>query len=263
MSSSVEQVKDILNATASANPANPAPVPPKKKESPSTQYIRPANIVAEAENAIKAVHTFATEKGLHVEFKFDFTQQIPDGFGVIIAANQRRDDALDATITTGYAIGICPDVSEIAKSAAGTLWIADICQTAVIQKFKNAVRPNKDGKILGIIPQSITDFITSQTRDMGLAFFNENAQDYVQVLKDRGLTRMTKAMLRDILQSGPFATQHYPSIPQANWETLINHMITNAKGKAKEPGILLDWIDTRTDTQLERSDIDFSSFAAM
>lgn len=219
------------------------------------QYFGPAK-QDEAAAAIDGARTICAAHKIPVAFnwKAEDGEKLPEGYGVaVIPITQRREGAGNVPVGL-YVVGI-PDLDLITEHTKGKAWLRDIAEAALMNKFANTVRP-KDGQETPLsVPFSVDDFITRADRDQGLAFFRAIQSNYVGALNKMFQRKiMNGTMLRQVLSSAAFAVQQFPKFGQDLWEKLLEKMIAEANAKGDEPGILVNWKETRDQTAIEIAD---------
>lgn len=210
----------------------------------------------EINSAVEYAQQAAANDNIPLSFNFDPNEALPDGYGIAtIPVTQRREGS--GNVPIGVYIAAIPDPDTIAASEQGANWARDAVVNALLNKFANAVRPRGDNQGLPeSAPFTVEDFITSASRDQGLAFFREVGGDYVKALKKMGLRIMNLALFRQVLSSAPFAEQQFPNIDQSKWEGILDKMIAKARNEGKDPGILTVWREQRDNTEINVQDFD-------
>lgn len=230
------------------------------------QFYSVDNIEAGSAAATEALKIVEAASGKSV-LNFDPEQDFPEGYGLAVGPINKRNEALKKTETIGCYVAAVPSVAHILETAkeAGQKWIDSVLEDSLIARVANAVRPRSDGSTAASVPFSVEDFITSNRPEGLLVGFNKLAPTYVKVLKGKGLTFLTTALLRQILSSKAFAEQQFPKIPQASWESLLDSMIAKANKDGLTVGLMDEWKETRdeaglpVDDDLDLSDLDFGA----
>ena len=188
-------------------------------------------------------------------------EKLPEDYGIaIIPIPQRREG--QGNVIIGLHIAGVPSPESIIKSEKGSIWANDALVKVLINKYSNAVRP-REGQATVTAPFSMEDFITSATRESGLAFFREIQGVWVGALKKKGLKLMNAALLKQTLASAAFAEQTFPKIQQSVWEGLLNKMIAAAQAVTKEAGIITTWLETRDAVEFETSEFELDDLDSL
>lgn len=230
------------------------------------QFFSIENIEKGSEVATEAMALVETCKGKSV-LNFDPAEDFPTGYGLVVGPINKRNETTKKTDTIGCYVAAVPSVAHILEIAkeAGQKWIDSVLEDSLIARVANAVRPRTDGTTAASVPFSVEDFITSNRPEGLLVGFNKLAPTYVKVLKGKGLSFLTTALLRQILSSKAFAEQQFPKIPQASWESLLESMIAKANKDGLTVGLMDEWKETRNeaglpvDEDLDLSDLDFGT----
>ena len=221
----------------------------------------------EAQKAMDAAGKIADAK---VVFNFDPDKGLPDGYGMAIipigkkAKNEKGED-VGERITIGVCIAAIPTLAELQKTAEGVDYITNSIADALVTRVANAVRPRADGSTAHVIPSIVADFITSNRPEGVLAGYNSVAPAWVTLLRNKGMTLLTKELLRSILSSTAFAsTGPYAKVPQTTWVTILEGMIASAAKANLTTVAMQDWLTTRDTSgmphkdDVDLSDLDFS-----
>lgn len=218
--------------------------------------------LGEAETAIQnAINAADAIEGAKVIWNFDPAKDMEEGYGIIIQPINQRDPELNKTVVVGVGIGAVPEYAKIADVKTGADWIRQTVENAIQAKFANAIRPKADGESAASVPFSVDDFITSQRAEGVLVAYRKLAKSFIELLRKKGLKLMNEQLLRQVLQSAAFAEQHFPSIKQEVWDTILGKMVTMAEKENLAPGMLVEWKATRATAGLpEVQDIDVTDF---
>lgn len=240
--------------TASNAEAVPADV--ASLESVEKAYF-PSAELDKAGAAIQKAQEIATAAGVECTYNFDISEEFEAGYGVIIDHITKRSEGGNQII--GILIGAIPDFDTVMNAEKGADFVRNSLIDRMLSKLKNAVRPRgEDNAISASVPFSVVDFITSNRPEGILIAFNAFAPAYVKMLKKKGLSLMTVAILRQTLQSEAFASQNFPKIDQEKWVTILDSMIAKSTEAGKAVGILVDWKATRASAELTDGDVDLS-----
>ena len=234
-------------------------------EIPSLETVEkayyPSSDIAKAGEAIGLAQEIAAANGIECTYNFDIEKEFESGYGVVIDHIAKRGK--DGNQILGILIGAVPDFETVMNADNGADFVKDSVVDKMLAKLKNAVRPRgEDNTVSASVPFSVIDFITSNRPEGILIAFNSLAPAYVKMLKKKGLSLMTVAILRQTLQSEAFAEQNFPKISQEKWVTILDSMVAKATQDGKAVGILTDWKETRasaelTDGNVDLSDLDF------
>lgn len=230
-------------------------------EAPSLETIEKANFTSSQLDAAQAAVGKATEiaaaNNCPVTYNFDIEADFPAGYGIAIDHIAKR--GANGNEILGILVAAIPDYETVANFEGGMDFIKEKALDAMLAKLKNAVRPRgEDNTVSASVPFSVTDFITSNRPEGVLVAFRALAPAYVKMLKKKGLTLMTEAILRQTLQSAAFAEQNFPKITQDKWSTILDSMIEKATSEGKAVGILEEWKATRDSAELPSADVDLS-----
>ena len=188
---------------------------------------------------------------------FDIEKDFEAGYGIAIDHIAKR--GANGNEIIGILVAGVPDFETVMNAENGSAFVKDSVIDKMLAKLKNAVRPRgEDNSVSASVPFTIVDFITSNRPEGILIAFNAVAPAYVKMLKKKGLSLMTVAILRQTLQSSAFATQNFPKIEQAKWVTILDSMIAKSTAEGKPVGILTDWKATRDSAELKDADVDLS-----
>lgn len=238
-----------------------AVVNPNEPKVPTLESVEkayfPSSNIAAAVDAIGKAQEIAAVNGVRCTYNFDIEKEFEAGYGVVIDHIAKRGK--EGNTILGILIGAVPDFETVMNADNGADFVKDSVVDKMLAKLKNAVRPRgEDNTVSASVPFSVVDFITSNRPEGILIAFNSLAPAYVKMLKKKGLSLMTVAILRQTLQSEAFAHQNFPKIDQAKWLTILESMITKATADGKAIGILTDWVDTRSSAELTDGDVDLS-----
>lgn len=248
------ELNNETNQTETATEAAETETP--KLESIEKAYFASADIEA-AGAAIATAQEIATANGIEVTYNFDIEKDFESGYGIAIDHIAKR--GANGNEIVGILVAGVPDFETVNAFEGGADFIKDSVMEKMLAKLKNAVRPRgEDNTVSASVPFTVTDFITSNRPEGILIAFNALAPAYVKMLKKRGLSLMTVAILRQTLQSSAFATQNFPKIDQAKWVTILDSMIAKATEEGKAVGILTDWKATRDSAELKDANVDLS-----
>jgi len=217
-------------------------------------FFKPSQL-KEAEIAIQAaMEACQKADGMQVWNFNPETDEIPKNYGIVIQPINQRLEEGKGTIVIGVGIGAVPTLDAIQEEKTGGDWVVNTIENAVMAKFANAIRPKADGETSGSVPFSIEDFITSQRAEGVLVAYRKLAKSFIEFLRKKGLKLMNEQLLRQVLQSAAFAEQHFPSIAQDVWNTILDKMIAAANKEDMAPGMLVEWKDTRATAGLPKID---------
>lgn len=217
-----------------------------------------ANLAAGQVAAQEAADLVSKENG-KIVFNFDAEKGLPEGYGLAIIPIAKKDEAKQERVTTGVCIAAIPELSSLNTTAEGADFVRLALADVLIAKIANAVRPRADGSTANVIPFSVADFITSNRPEGILAGFNAVAPAFVAVLKTKGLSLMTKELLRQILSCTAFAKAQHPKIPQSSWVAILQGMIKSASDKGLTVAALEQWIESRDTAGMPQAeDVDLS-----
>lgn len=212
-------------------------------------------------NALEAGQTYVGEviaicgkENISPVLNFDADEEFPAGYGLAVLPITERV-AERGNVVRGVSIAAIPDFVTVSENEQGADWIKKQTIDAMLRQVAAASKA-KDGSFTSI-PFSVSDFVTS-ARSSGLAGFNHVATSFVKALKTKGLKLMSKGFLRQILASAAFAEQQYPRLPQENWVTVIQSMITHAEKDGIDVAGLKHWQSTRDTVEVDMGDIDLS-----
>ena len=155
-----------------------------------------------------------------------------------------------------------PAPEAIIDDEKGAIWAIDSLWKVLINKYSNAVRP-REGQAQVTAPFSMEEFITTATRESGLAYFREIQGVWVSALKKKGLKLMNAALLKQTLASAQFAEQTFPKIQQSVWEGLLNKMIAAGKKINKDAGIIVTWLESRNEVAFETSEFELDDLDSL
>jgi len=222
------------------------------------QYYPSASIEA-ASAAIEQAQTIAESVGAKVTYNFNINDDFPQGYGILVDTITKRKADGSGNEAVGVLVAALPDFETVQNDEQGAKFIREKTIDAMTAKLKNAVRPRgEDGAVSASVPMSVTDFVTSSRPEGVLVAFRQMAGAYVKLLKKRGLSMMTEAILRQTLQSAAFAEQNFPKVTQDKWVTILDSMIANAKKENLATGIMEEWKQTRDSAELPTADIDLA-----
>ena len=230
-------------------------------ETPSLESIEkayfPSTAIDKAGEAIGKAQEIAAANGLECTYNFDIEKEFESGYGVVIDHIAKR--SAEGNKILGILIGAVPDFETVMNAENGADFVKDSVVDKMLAKLKNAVRPRgEENTVSASVPFTVVDFITSNRPEGILIAFNALAPAYVKMLKKKGLSLMTVAILRQTLQSAAFAEQNFPKISQEKWVTILDSMVTKATSEGKAIGILTDWKETRVSAELIDGDVDLS-----
>jgi len=161
-------------------------------------------------------------------------------------------------------IGQVPAAASIASYAdenhtKGPDFISGLIVKAVLGKLKAAFKPDSNDKVLGVFPDKLEQFLAVD-RGEGLVTYREIGPGFVKVLNKMGMTSITVPLLRQLLESAPFAGQVYPNTDQSHWEKVLTRMIGYANKISLDPAILIHWKETRAETEADLGKFDDELF---
>ena len=229
-----------------------------------------SNMLEQIKAAVAAVDP-ATGKPVHdILFRtnYDFSQPIPDGYGVLVQPIQKRsEDKTVGNVTVGVAVSAVPSIEMVMMAPDGKG--EDFIQNAVIAQFAvkigNAVRPKgPNNQTAGTLPFSLEDFIENQRGKESFKTYSEIAGEFIKILRGKGLKLITVPQLRQILMSQAFAETQYPKVPAAQWDLVLSAMIVQANKLKLEPASLINWKNTRYETTADETEIEgFEDIASL
>lgn len=217
----------------------------------------PSAEIEKAGEAIALAQSVALANNVEVTYNFDIEKDFEAGYGIAIDHIAKR--GANGNEIIGILVAGVPDFETVMDAENGSAFVKDSVIDKMLAKLKNAVRPRgEDNTVSASVPFTIVDFITSNRPEGILIAFNDLAPAYVKMLKKKGLSLMTVAILRQTLQSSAFATQNFPKIDQEKWLTILDSMIAKATKDGKAVGILVDWKTSRNSAELKDADVDLS-----
>lgn len=234
-------------------------------DSVDRRYFGPDKL-EEAEAYIQQVQTVCSDDSLKTNCKdvLENKATVPEGYGLAVIPIAKRQEGGKGNKVIGVAIAVMPDAAYVAGQPKGVDYITGVVQDSFMAKIANAVRPRDDGGE-GTIPFTLEDFLTSMRGKESLKTFNELAPVFVKALRQKGMKSITPVILRQALQSAAFAEQHYGLVDQAEWLKVLDVMISKAKAKQLDPGVLVSWKETRNERETTEitSDLIDSALAAL
>ncbi len=239
-----------------------APAPVLKIEDLKRLYFAPSD-KERAQVAIESARKIAAENNIPVAFNWaaESGEKLPDSHGIaIVPIPQRREG--QGNVIIGLHIAGIPSPEAIIQDEIGGKWAVESLVKVLINKYSNAVRP-REGQSAVTAPFSLEDFITSATRESGLAFFREIQGVWVSALKKKGLKLMNAALLKQTLASAAFAEQTFPKIKQSVWEGLLGKMIASADATGKDAGMISTWLATRASVEFETSEFELDDLDSL
>jgi hypothetical protein len=238
-----------MQQTATAAPDYAAQLQELKRE-----YFPPSDL-EKAQEKVGVAIQIATANNITPVYNFDTEADFPEGYGLAILPIKERDEQR-GNVVRGLCVAAMPDPATVAAHDKGESFIRDAVVGTFLSKLANSVRPRSDGTTAASVPYTVEDFITSARAAESLAAFRELAPQYVKALKKKGLSIITSPILRQVLSSAQFAEQQFPHIDGAKWDGVLDKMITKAKEKGLDSGIMDHWKSTRAEVEISMGDFD-------
>lgn len=226
------------------------------------RYFAPANLHEGVEYVAKVEAACAAKPDAVLIRNFDINKPFPDGYGVAVIPMARRaqKEGEEGNIVFGAAIAALPDPELVSQHEKGNTFIRDTVVDHFCAKIANAVRPREGGNEPNV-PFTIEDFIENRRGQEGMKTWTELAPAFVSALRKKGIKFMQQPLLKQVLQSAGLASQIFPNMHQEQWENVLNAMIARAKEKGLDPGVLENWLQTRSEkTGAVVDEIDLSDF---
>ncbi len=239
----------------------------KKDEAPLENFadlkleIYSATQQDKAEARLQEIMTLAEKVGVEVEFGFDTEEDVPEGYSIafipetLTIKNKGRK-------TIGMLIATIPDTANIWEHDGGAAWISKNINLLLVKAVKAVKTAAQAAGINPVYPQTISQFIVTN-RTGGLAGFNKVAPQYVDALKELGLTVINKGLLRQVLSSASFAESQFPNMPQEQWVLALKAMIETAEDENLSAGVMADWLKTRDEIKVNENEFDLSGLGAL
>lgn len=214
---------------------------------------------------ISALSAHAEQHELEVLSNFELADGVNEGWGLVIAPVQERlpdpeDPSRNKLIAVGFVIAQVPWVDVVLAHAAGKDLIENALVAMLIPKVINAVKPALVGEVavtdLQSMPRSLDDFLVRAKKGETYAVFNQLADKFVEVLKERGIKELTKTMLKKVLSNTGAAKTYYPNIDQRNWVITLETMISQAEKLGLDPSLFHRWIETRDEATIAESSLE-------
>ena len=223
------------------------------------KYFAPDSLES-GQQYINSVLEICEAAGIEAVFNFDTDAHFPDDYGLAVIPITKRV-ADEGNVIRGICIAAIPSVDLILSNDSGKSYANKLIQDSLIRKVASEAKPKDDGS-LTTLSFKIEDFTTT-SRSGGLAAFNSIASAYVKILREKGLKFMSKALLRNVLQSASFAEQQFPRLEQKNWEVVLNSMVQHVIKEGVDAGVLQHWLATRNSVEVALEDIDLTDIDEM
>lgn len=183
----------------------------------------------------------------------------PDNYGLLIAPLQRRKGDGTGNETFGAIAAMVPTLEALSSHGPeGLQFVRDAVLQNMRTKIANAARPDKDMQPKGTIPFTIQDFIEDRSPDGMMKAFNTVGPNAVTALREKGMSFMNLALLKQLLMSAAFAETQFPKIKQEIWVNVGNLIIKMARDKSLDVSMIENWLATRDNaaaSEIENIDI--------
>lgn len=214
-----------------------------------TVYYRPAVLAAEnTQSELAAVFALCNEHEIEPTMNHDFSEAIPEGYGVAVLPIKHRKDAKEGggNVVSAVAVTILPDPAFVAQTEAGKNFISQSVIDSFVRRIKGAVKDvmaRKDGATL---PLSMDSFIAARRASDLMKAWSFISGDLVETLKQAGFKNSINARtLKSVFESAAFAKAFFPRIKQENWEALLSQAAATVAEAGHDPAILRHWLETR------------------
>lgn len=225
---------------------------PAKMGDVKKRYFRPAEM-GEAVQYVGHLNNICGADNLRYNFDPN-TEQVPEGWGLFTLPVATKDDTTKQTVITHIVIAKVPSLDAVMDHAKGIEFMEDAMLGEFQTKLGNATR-GKDGG--GNVPVSMLDFITRRSRGESLKPFNDMADGFVKALKESGLKRMNKKLLRMCLTSQAYAEGQFSRMNAKHWETILDVMIKRGDDAGVNTELFAHWRKTRDQVAAPTTDDDF------
>lgn len=205
----------------------------------------------------------AEVQALGCYFVSNFTKDTatPENYGLLVAPLQRRKTDGTGNETFGAIAALVPTLEALSSHGPeGLQFVRDAVLQNMRTKIANAARPDKDMQPKGTIPFTIQDFIEDRSPDGMMKAFNTVGPNAVTALREKGMSFMNLALLKQLLMSAAFAETQFPKIKQDIWVNVGNLIIKMARDKSLDVSMIENWLATRDNAAAsEIADIDLSA----
>lgn len=182
--------------------------------------------------------------------KFDVNAEFPENHNLVILPITENvktaGDAKSTRVVKQIVVAAVPNLSVFEADEKGRAWLRELMLDGIVNKMASAARSGLDK-----IPETVAAFIES-SREKTVGAFGEFAEALMTHLRNAGLDgsragipNITKARLKDCLQSEAMAKAIYPGIGQNVWDALLDSTINAAAAKGLPHEELKNWKETR------------------
>ena len=232
-------------------------------------YFKPEELVNASEEIAKIMQIPVIAKGTVKALRnFKEDEELPENYGMWILPISKtiKIDGEGKRKAVGVVFAGVPDLSAVGEHEKGEAFVREVVSEYFAAKVSNSVRPRGDSaKVTGIMPCKIEEFLENRKTHGSMKTFNELADDYVTFLKEKGLKRVTKPILRQILQSKLFAESIYSKMEaDGKWLDLLDHMVKTAEARKLDTAVFDDWRENRDEYETdEEDDIDMDDMSLL
>lgn len=164
----------------------------------------------------------------------------------------------------GYRALVCqpaPTLESLLESEEARAWIFSLLETQVGHKMVRTLRAKSGDTASAItqadineIPHTIADYVATQRRGGAVAFWNKHAKTIIDAVGARVATfkaaRISKDMLRQALQSKPFAEAIYPPFEKAGlFEKIGQTLIQVGNKEGSDVSTIESWLENRENVE--------------
>lgn len=194
-----------------------------------------------------------------VTIGFNEADEIPAGIGIAVIPFKEREKVVEKgeevsrKVVKGVHVLRIPDAGYMLANHVGK--VEDIVNTAFITQLTGMIR--RESKK----PQTLAAFLEG-TSGSQLVAFDKIAAGFIKVLGHLApaLDGLSKSKLKACLSSQTKASAYFPTMPEENWDVLLDHMINKAVAAGLEPGAMADWKENRTKVEDQAEiELDFNS----
>lgn len=201
--------------------------------------------------------------------------ETPEGWGVAVVTVAETKPVTDeaGTVTrqripTRVIVWPMPTVEVLTSDAQGFMFIAAAVQKEMAHQL---ARPFRDSSVAADdakreAPLSIADYATRRAAESQFKVYNELATAAINMVKDAApnhpfAKRLTKPMLREVLESAAAARAMAPDLEEAKlWDSILVVLAKFAEKQEMSSQIFLDWAAKRHNVEtLNLGAIDLSA----
>lgn len=212
-----------------------------------TKYFSPDILATDgAEYASKVT---ALADAAKIPFFRNFTNEIPEGFGLLVQPVQKRDkskqeDEKGSLVVTGIILSAVPDIATLLADPKGMHYLRGTLNEAMGRRLKAITVAALKENSAPQLPSTIEGFIEAIRARSPLYTYNQLQERLRKSLEKKGV-KLSKEMLQGVLQSQSFAEQLLPNIAQAQWGIVLDRAIKVASQENLDPAILVNWKTSR------------------